>query len=193
MIIIIYTIILYLKKQRIQISRCQGHTKKGTYQSTHLPFNGTKYRNGKTVPHSDHHVTRATPSFRQQRKGRRNGVVQFRAITESTRKSLRRVVRPTVAARLKALRLYSIIKWHHISLLVSPDRCIQILHPCKLAFSYIFFLSTCSSRKMRFRCFRIKKKTNAWLQTSVTMMYEKKSIIINSFSVEFLLRTDLIL
>lgn len=47
------------------------------------------------------------------------GVVQFRAITESTRKSLRRVVRLTIAARLKVSRLYSIVKLYHISFLLS--------------------------------------------------------------------------
>lgn len=106
------SIILYLKKgEDTNFSLARPHVaKKGTYQSTHLPFNGTKYRSGKTIPIITFNVTRATPSFRQQRKGRRNGVVQFRAITESTRKSLRRVVRPTVAARFKALRLYSTIK-----------------------------------------------------------------------------------
>lgn len=113
------------------------------------------------------------------------GVVQFRAITESTRKSLRRVVRLTVAARLKVSRLYSIVKLYHISFLLSRHWCIQILlNHVKLLSLYTFFCRLVHT-KNRIRRFRIKRKNHIYfiyLHESDYMKTwsQKLSIISNS-------------
>lgn len=100
------------------------------------------------------------------------GVVQFRAITESTRKSLRRVVRLTVAARLKVSRLYSIVKLYHISFLLSRHWCIQILlNHVKLLSLYIFFCRLVHT-KNRIRRFRIKRKNHIYFIFIWVWLYE---------------------